>query len=149
MSTSTTDSLTNRHQKDSTVHPEHRRRRAPARVLLVLAALLGVLGMHGLGAVPGSPAAPPAPAVAMAAGEHHGQHGAPGHGDGGGGGHDLHAGPMCLAGAVAAPFVPPPPGPAPSAVPERAACPVGGLTDGQPEGGRAPPDLTELQVLRR
>ncbi|MGW4648444.1 DUF6153 family protein [Kitasatospora sp. NPDC004289] len=121
------------------MHPEHRRRRAPARVLLVLVALLGVLGMHGLGAVP----APPAPVVAMAAGEHH--HEAPGSG----GGHDLHAGPMCLAGAVAAPFAPPPPGPAPLGVAARTACPVGGLTGGRPEGGRAPPDLTELQVLRR
>lgn len=117
------------------MHPGHRRHRAHLRVLLVLAALLGVLAMHGLGAVPASAL----PAVS-APHQHH---------DDGGADHDSHAGPMCLSGAVVGPPTPPPPGQAPpyaSALP--APGPVG-ATSGEPDGGRAPPSLAELQLLRR
>ncbi|BFV56259.1 hypothetical protein KCMC57_up13630 [Kitasatospora sp. CMC57] len=116
------------------MHPERRRHRAHLRVLLVLATLLGVLAMHGLGAGPVLAAPPP---VGMSA-EH--QH----HGGG-----DGHAGPMCLSGAVAAPFVPAPPGPAaPYGCGVTAPEPLA-ATSGEPDGGRAPPSLAELQLVRR
>ncbi|GAA1153819.1 hypothetical protein F4556_001459 [Kitasatospora gansuensis] len=122
------------------MHPERRRHRAHLRVLLVLATLLGVLAMHGLGAVPVT-----ATAAAMSA-EH--QHHDSGDGDSDGG-HDSHAGPMCLSGAVAVPFAPAPPGPAaPYGCGVPAPGPVG-ATSGEPDGGRAPPSLAELQLLRR
>ncbi|MER5865953.1 DUF6153 family protein [Kitasatospora sp. NPDC002040] len=120
------------------MHPERRRPRAHLRVLLVLAALLGVLAMHGLGAVPAA-SAPPA---AMAGHQQH-EDGGGDHGNG------SHAGPMCLSGAVAVPFAPVRPGPAaPFGCGPPAAGPVGATT-GEPDGGRAPPSLAELQLLRR
>ncbi|MFJ8041725.1 DUF6153 family protein [Kitasatospora sp. NPDC096147] len=124
------------------MHPEYRHRPAPQRVLAVLVVLLGVLGMHGLGAVP-APAQPAAVVAAAMTGEHQG------HGEDGGGGHDLHAGPMCLAGAVAAPYLPGAPGPAPLGWPGRPERAAGESAPEWPEGGRAPPDPAELQVLRR
>ncbi|MFF5757461.1 DUF6153 family protein [Streptomyces longwoodensis] len=118
--------------------------------LLVCALLLGLLGMHGLG---------PAPAAATASG--HDRMAAtahtdvrasiPGecdHGDGGCTGHANHADPTCASASVSgAPAL------VPTLLPDLVTC-VGTTTvctcpvGGGPEGGRAPPSLSELQLLR-
>lgn len=132
-----------------------------SRLLLVLAVLVGLVGMHGLGpgAVPvsaGAPGCAAAHGTALAHGtpaadEHAMQHdGAPRAaepvGDGSGG-HTQHADATCAATGTAGAPVLPSPAAAPSGV---AAVPVLGTgtdTSGA-VGGRAPPSLSELQLLR-
>ncbi|MEZ3181311.1 hypothetical protein KYY02_22250 [Streptomyces pimonensis] len=121
-------------------------RRPAGRGLLLLVLLAGVLGMHGL---------PPAPAPARAAGHamtapHH-EVSVTGPGEdclhtGGSSGHAEHADAACAASGISSAYVPP----ALTATPA-----VPGAADGTaatvPEGavgGRAPPDLSELQLLR-
>lgn len=115
--------------------------------LLVLGLLVGLFGMHGL-----------APGGTTAVTGHHSS--AAAHADmavmsaesvcdrgGDGTGHAQHADPTCASGAVGA-------GPAlPALIPDpfgRAGSPVSGLRSmaAEPEGGRAPPSLAELQLLR-
>ncbi|WP_405977619.1 DUF6153 family protein [Streptomyces sp. NBC_00158] len=122
----------------------------PARLLLVLAVLLGIVGMHGLG--PG--ALPPAAALAAAhpAAAEHPSAGScdcvhadgPDH-EGSTGGHAQHADPTCAAsGTSGAPVLH---APAPGGVPARAEAPHGVVL--RATGcGRAPPTLSELQLLR-
>ncbi|WP_220450470.1 DUF6153 family protein [Streptomyces flaveus] len=117
--------------------------------LLVLGLLAGLFGMHGL-----------APSGATAVGGHHSRAtthadramATPStesvcHGDGQGNGHAQHADPTCASGAVGA-------GPAlPVLMPDpagQAGPSVGSLRSvaAEPEGGRAPPSLAELQLLR-
>lgn len=119
--------------------------------LLVSALLLGLLGMHGLG---------PVPDIAATSSEHdrmavvaHADVTASmpdgcGHGEGGCSGHADHADPACASASVAG---------APALVPvllpdvvdcaepkETRTSPAGS----GPDGGRAPPSLSELQLLR-
>ncbi|MFC8421905.1 MULTISPECIES: DUF6153 family protein [Streptomyces] len=116
-------------------------------VLLVMAVLAGVLGMHGL--APGAASAVQAGAghdMVMAAAD-----GVP-HADGGcthrdgGSSHLDHADGTCAAAGTGSAYTPPaltgalpdaPPAPAPAAT-----------FSGSPHDGRAPPDLSELQLLR-
>lgn len=117
-------------------------------MLVLLGLLAGLFGMHALG-----------PADAVASSSHHPHPGAmsahlPGtadesvcHGGAAGGGHARHADPTCASGAVGAGPVLPALAPDPSGT-----AVVDGL-DGRsvaaaPEGGRAPPSLAELQILR-
>ncbi|MFJ3876558.1 DUF6153 family protein [Streptomyces sp. NPDC090077] len=122
--------------------------RLPVRLLLVLAVLLGIVGMHGLG--PG--AVPPAAAHAVAA-EHpsadepcdcvHAD--GPDH-EGSSGGHAQHADPTCAAsGTSGAPVLHAPA--APGGIPAAAGGPHGTVL-GATAYGRAPPSLSELQLLR-
>ncbi|MDC0770512.1 DUF6153 family protein [Streptomyces sp. HD] len=124
--------------------------RGPWRVLLLLGLLAGLFAMHGLG--PGN--------TVTAASAHH-PHArtmtaahmpattdeSVCHGGTTGGGHAQHADPTCASGAVGA-------GPAlPALLPDPAGGAVSGDLDGRsvaaaPEGGRAPPSLAELQILR-
>ncbi|ELS54759.1 hypothetical protein STVIR_4216 [Streptomyces viridochromogenes Tue57] len=120
-------------------------------MLLVLGLLAGLFGMHGLG-----------PGDAVAAPSHH-AHERPMsahvtalaamtdeavcHSGDPGGGHARHADPTCASGAVGA-------GPV---LPALALDPAGTAVTGDlgdrsvavaPDGGRAPPSLAELQILR-
>ncbi|MFC7937127.1 DUF6153 family protein [Streptomyces sp. MPA0124] len=116
-------------------------------LLLVMAVLAGVLGMHGL--APGA-----APAVRAGAGHEMATAAAEGvpHAGGGcahtdgGSGHLDHADGTCAAAGIGSAYAPPaltgapldaPPAPAPAAA-----------MPGAPHDGRAPPDLSELQLLR-
>lgn len=141
-------------------------------MFLLLGLLAGLFGMHALG--PGNAvtaASSPHPhARAMAAAAHMPARAAtaahmpapamtaaahmPGtadesvcHGGTTGGGHAQHADPTCASGAVGA-------GPVlPALLPDPAGHAVSGDVDGRsvaasPEGGRAPPSLAELQILR-
>ncbi|MEV8122551.1 DUF6153 family protein [Streptomyces sp. NPDC085944] len=116
-------------------------------LLLVMAVLAGVLGMHGL-----APGAAPAAqkgagherATAAAEGVPHAGGGCT-HTDGGPGRPD-HADGTCAATGIGSAYAPPaltgtlldaPPAPAPAAA-----------VSGSPHDGRAPPDLSELQLLR-
>jgi hypothetical protein len=118
-------------------------------MLLLLGLLAGLFGMHGLG-----------PGGVVTGASHHAHartmnaaHTTPPadesvcHGSDAGGGHAQHADPTCASGAVGAgPTLP-------------ALLPAPGGTDGTsplaprfpataPDGGRAPPSLAELQILR-
>ncbi|MFC9184510.1 DUF6153 family protein [Streptomyces globisporus] len=115
-------------------------------VLLVLVVLAGLLAMHGLG---------PAPARAAAVSGGHGaltvhEGSVQAAGDrahaAGGAGHAQHADVTCAAAGVGAPYAPPPPASAPG-VPTAAQV-LFTSASGAPGGGRAPPDLAELQLLR-
>ncbi|MFI6009521.1 DUF6153 family protein [Streptomyces sp. NPDC051243] len=122
----------------------------PWRVFVLLGLLAGLFGMHGL-----------APGGAVAVTAHH-----PGtheramsvhttdmtdetacHGGVAGGGHAQHADPTCASGAVGT-------GPVlPVLLADPAGSALPGDLDGRsvaaaPEGGRAPPSLAELQILR-
>ncbi|MFD5453431.1 DUF6153 family protein [Streptomyces sp. NPDC127100] len=116
-------------------------------VLLVMAVLAGVLGMHGLapGATPAAHAdAAHATMPAAAEGMPHAG-GACAHTDGGSG-HLDHADGTCAAAGIGSAYAPPaltgaPLDGAPAAAP--ATVPKGSSGD-----GRAPPDLSELQLLR-
>ncbi|QOV36963.1 hypothetical protein IM697_00340 [Streptomyces ferrugineus] len=123
----------------------------PWRTFLLLGLLAGLFGMHALGsvnAVAGAPHhSPHSHARAMSA--HTPVMSAESVCDGGStdGGHVQHADPTCASGAVGA-------GPV---LPALALDPVGGAVSGgldrpdpalAPEGGRAPPSLAELQILR-
>ncbi|MEU0680171.1 MULTISPECIES: DUF6153 family protein [Streptomyces] len=121
--------------------------------LLVSALLLGLLGMHGLG---------PVPDVAAASSEHDRMavvaHAdvdvtAPmpdgcDHGEGGCSGHTDHADPACASASVAgAPAL------VPVLLPDVMQCAEPHKTrtspaGSGPDGGRAPPSLSELQLLR-
>ncbi|MFC9841870.1 DUF6153 family protein [Streptomyces sp. NPDC060223] len=118
--------------------------------LLVSALLLGLLGMHGLGPVSVATAASghdrtvaAAPLGVMAS-----MPDSCDHDEGGCTGHADHADAVCAAASVAgAPAV------VPVLVPDVEVC--AGLPDvrtappsGGPDGGRAPPSLSELQLLR-
>ncbi|KPI07559.1 hypothetical protein OK074_0269 [Actinobacteria bacterium OK074] len=135
-------------------HPEQRSGRPPAwrwRVLLVLALLTGLFGMHALtvaGAVPDpghmAPMAAAAPAEAPSASTATGCGGCAG---GCGTGHVQHADSTCASGAVnGAPALPPLVADPVAAADTPEA--VRSLTVGAPDGGRAPPSLAELQLLR-
>ncbi|GHA48778.1 hypothetical protein GCM10010303_70100 [Streptomyces purpurascens] len=115
--------------------------------LLVMALLAGVLGMHGL-APGGMPATQGAAGhdmvMASAAGVPHASGGCA-HADGGSG-HLEHADGTCAAAGIGSAYTPPaltgvlpdaPQAPAPAAA-----------SSGAPHDGRAPPDLSELQLLR-
>ncbi|WP_328931662.1 MULTISPECIES: DUF6153 family protein [unclassified Streptomyces] len=118
--------------------------------LLVAALLLGLLGMHGLGPVP--PAEPaPGHTMAVAAvtmGEKASTPGACDHGTGDCGGHMAHADATCASASVGGtPAVVPvlqPDVAAFAEVPDGRTSGAGG----GPDGGRAPPSLAELQLLR-
>ncbi|MEW2635211.1 DUF6153 family protein [Streptomyces sp. NPDC048389] len=127
------------------------------RVLLVFAVLVGVVAMHGLGPVASAvptgtvsagahraAAAAEAPAHADGAGEcdcrHHGD---PGRGSGG---HTEHADETCAAsGTSAAPVLP---ALAPSVALGTPAADAPSAVLAVPRDGRAPPSLSELQLLR-
>ncbi|MFJ8586481.1 DUF6153 family protein [Streptomyces sp. NPDC093595] len=133
---------------------------ARAYALLVLAVLAGVLAMHGLGPALAPPAAPHSVA---ASGAHHGvtasslPHPAAtaredcvhaGHRDSGtGGGHAEHADTTCAAGGTSTAPVLPVPAPAAGADADTDAGPLA-LATGAAPGPRAPPSLSELQLLR-
>ncbi|WP_415941950.1 DUF6153 family protein [Streptomyces sp. 067-1] len=116
-------------------------------VLLVMAVLAGVLGMHGL--APGATAAvqagtghemvtAPADDVPHAAGGCT-------HTDGGSS-HLDHADGTCAAAGVGSAYTPPA---LTGALLDAPAAPVpAGAFPGSPHDGRAPPDLSELQLLR-
>ena len=119
--------------------------------LLVAALMLGLLGMHGLGPVPEAApvsghdstvsAAHTDVMASMPGGCDHSEGGCPGHTD--------HADPTCASASVAGgPVVA-----SPALPPDVAAC--SGTADvpapsvgSDPDGGRAPPSLSELQLLR-
>jgi hypothetical protein len=117
--------------------------------LCVGAVLLGLLGMHGLGPVPAAAALSghdqtavgQASATApMPSGCDHGGHGCTDHSG--------HAGPVCASASVTgAPAVVPVlvPDVVASGTPRPGFAPPVGSG---PEGGRAPPSLSELQLLR-
>lgn len=130
------------------VQPPSRRPAGPGLVLLVMAVLTGVLAMHGL--APG-----PAPMDVTVSGSTHGAMTTPekavqAAGDcshaAGGPGHAHHADATCAAAGVGAPYAPPPLASAPGVLLVAQTPPLGAV--GAPEGGRAPPDLAELQLLR-
>ncbi|MGW1956052.1 DUF6153 family protein [Streptomyces sp. NPDC001920] len=121
----------------------------PWRVLVLLGLLAGLFAMHGLA---------PGDAFAAASAPHPHAHAASAptqpptdesvcHGGDAGGGHALHADPTCASGAVGA-------GPVlPALVPDPSGAAVGVDLGGRfvaapPKGGRAPPSLAELQILR-
>ncbi|MFD6287777.1 DUF6153 family protein [Streptomyces sp. NPDC060205] len=114
-------------------------------VLLVLAVLAGVLGMHAL-APGGVPAAGAGHEMVMAAADSmpHADTGCS-HTDGGSG-HLDHADGTCAAAGTSAAYTPPALADAVLDVPA-ATSPVVAAT-GWTHEGRAPPDLSELQLLR-
>lgn len=117
-------------------------------VLLVMAVLTGVLGMHGLapGAVPTAHAdTGHERATAAAAGVPHAD-AACAHTDGGGPGHLDHADGMCAAAGIGSAYTPPALAGAVPAAPA-AASPTAAAVRASHDG-RAPPDLSELQLLR-
>ncbi|OEJ34779.1 DUF6153 family protein [Streptomyces subrutilus] len=131
--------------------PPRRRPAGPGRLLLVLAVLAGVLAMHGLGA--GATGLAPVRAHAAHAAGHGPAQGAGHHGtaedcshDAGGQGQVHHADATCAATGISTPYAPPalapalPGASAPAVFATRATAPA--------TGGRAPPDLAELQLLR-
>ncbi|WP_051741402.1 DUF6153 family protein [Streptomyces xylophagus] len=118
--------------------------------LLVAALLLGLLGMHGLGPVPMAEPAPghTATVTTVALGEKASTPDPCDLDSGDCGSHMAHADATCASASVAGT-----PAVIPVLQPDVAACaevPDGrtSLTDGGPEGGRAPPSLAELQLLR-
>ncbi|MFC9463042.1 DUF6153 family protein [Streptomyces sp. NPDC056637] len=133
--------------------------------LLVGAVLLGLLGMHGLGPVPAGAYSEMHPAASsdmgMGGAADAGDRAGPGqqgvkasasdscdHGDGGCGGHMAHADPVCASASIAGP-----PAVAPALLPDVIACPARpdartSSAGSGPDGGRAPPSLSELQLLR-
>lgn len=128
--------------------------RARRMLLLVMAVVAAVLAMHAL-----SPSGTPSTGehVMMAAPGGAGQHATsvragdctcPHLSDGGHGGTAMqHAGGTCAAGGTAASYVPPALLPAP-AVPGDGAARVVGHAVARTVDDRAPPDLSELQLLR-
>ncbi|MFF2846525.1 DUF6153 family protein [Streptomyces sp. NPDC058001] len=126
-------------------------RRSPVRLLglLVCTLLLGLVGMHGLGPVPATAVTGHDTTVtATHAGLKASTPDACDHESGGCGGHAAHADPTCASASVAGP-----PMLAPALLPDvihgvgtPGARPCA-RADG-PDGGRAPPSLAELQLLR-
>ncbi|MFD3306971.1 DUF6153 family protein [Streptomyces sp. NPDC058694] len=117
--------------------------------LLVCALLLSLVGMHGLGPVPAGAAAHHPMPVAAPMGVVVSMPDACDHGEGGCTGHAQHADPTCASASVAGS-----PAMVPVLLPDVAACAgvpqaVGASSTGSgPDGGRAPPSLSELQLLR-
>ncbi|WP_236583895.1 DUF6153 family protein [Streptomyces sp. MBT53] len=118
--------------------------------MLVAALLLGLLGMHGLGPVPLAHPAPGHAVTAMttAVAEKASAPDACDHDAGDCGSHMTHADATCASASVAGT-----PAVVPLLVPDVAAWAQlsdirGSLTGGGPDGGRAPPSLSELQLLR-
>ncbi|MER6842395.1 DUF6153 family protein [Streptomyces platensis] len=123
------------------------------RVWCVLGLLAGLLGMHGLGPAVASPLS----SSSSSSSHEHGMTVAtvvatvrahcPGDGDCGGTGHVHHADSTCASAALHGP-------PAPPALTPSLGCPVqpaaaaGVGAPSKRDGGRAPPDLAELQLLR-
>lgn len=124
----------------------------PARLLLVLAVLMGIVGMHGLG--PGAlPSAAAHPAAHATAAEHLSADpcdcahaGGPEHG-GPSDGHAQHADPTCAASGTSGAPVLHAPAAAPGGIPAAAGAPHGTVLEATAYG-RAPPSLSELQLLR-
>ncbi|WP_338117164.1 DUF6153 family protein [Streptomyces viridochromogenes] len=131
----------------------------PWRMLLLLGLLAGLFGMHALG--PGNvvAASSTSPHHASPASSHHAPARAMNgrttamtdeavcHGSDSGGGHAQHADPTCASGSIGAGPVLPAPAPDPGGAT------AAGDLDGRSataatEGGRAPPSLAELQILR-
>ena len=119
--------------------------------LLVCALLLGLLGMHGLGSVPDAAAASSGRdrmAVVAHTDVAASMPGECDHGEGGCTGHTGHADPACASASLAgAPAV------APVLLPDVVTCAEPGEmrtspAGSGPDGGRAPPSLSELQLLR-
>ncbi|MFI2370346.1 DUF6153 family protein [Streptomyces sp. NPDC018833] len=142
---------------------------ARAYLLLVLAVLAGVLAMHGLGPAFASPAPPHSTAAAASdhvtatsAASHtavtacedcihagHGGTGTGGHADHSGtgtGGHAEHADATCAAGGTST--APALPALALAGVADRATADMASFAPTAHVGGRAPPTLSELQLLR-
>ncbi|MEU3795269.1 DUF6153 family protein [Streptomyces fructofermentans] len=114
-------------------------------VLLVLAVLTGVLGMHGLASGAASAAGGSHEMVMAAAADVPRADGGCSHLDGGAG-HFDHADGTCAAAGTGAAYTPP-------ALVGGALSSAGGasvtvVATGWTHGGRAPPDLSELQLLR-
>ncbi|MGY1452804.1 DUF6153 family protein [Streptomyces sp. SS8] len=140
-------------------HPPTHPRRARVRVvLLVLAVLTGLVAMHGLApagatAVPSASRSAPAAGHAVSADAPAAAHGSPdtvaddacahpGHGTNG---HPDHADATCAAVGISGP----PPLPAPPACAlTPAQAPFAGRAPSAALSGRAPPSLSELQLLR-
>lgn len=121
-------------------------KRLRLHALLVLAVLLGLLGMHAMGPVPAlaqaSGSYQPAAAVVIDAPTGHCDHDCSGHEE-----HGNHADPTCASAAVGASVSLPPLQPTVICPAEPAAGLV--TTDTVAVGGgRAPPSLSELQLLR-
>ncbi|WP_459179754.1 DUF6153 family protein [Streptomyces sp.] len=115
--------------------------------LLVFGLLIGLVGMHGL-----APAGMSMPEHRMSAAAAHGVVVASVPDDCGSGGHGCdgqthHADPTCAAGSVAAAPALPALIPSPVCAPDEAQVRLASVPD-VPEGGRAPPSLAELQLLR-
>ncbi|MDT9696568.1 MULTISPECIES: DUF6153 family protein [Streptomyces] len=119
--------------------------------LLVCALLLGLLGMHGLGPMPGVAAASSGRERMAVVAQTDVMASMPGgcdHGEGGCTGRTDHADPTCASASVAgAPSL------VPVLLPDAVACAEPGemrasAADSDPDGGRAPPSLSELQILR-
>ncbi|MEV5566432.1 DUF6153 family protein [[Kitasatospora] papulosa] len=129
------------------VQPSSRRPAGRGFVLLVLAVLAGVLAMHGLGPDPAPMKVATAGSARGAAMTHERAVDAAGdcaHATGGAG-HAHHADALCVAAGVGSPYVPPPLASVPDVPRALQVFPSGAA--GSPEGGRAPPDLAELQLL--
>jgi hypothetical protein len=130
--------------------PVGKHRQVRSYGLLVAALLFGLLGMHGLGPVPMLDPAPghSVTATTVAVGEEASTPGPCDHDTGDCGSHMTHADATCASASVAgAPAV------LPVLQPDAAACaqvPDGrvSVTGSGPDGGRAPPSLAELQLLR-
>lgn len=140
--------------------PTSRRPSGRGFVLLVLAVLAGVLAMHGLGpqlTAAAASASHPAQVRHAAAAPHEGPAGAheeaphPAGGDcshsAGGSGHLDHADANCAAAGVGSAYAPPP---LIAAATDTALAPTAppGTAPASARSGRAPPDLSELQLLR-
>ncbi|MFC8144433.1 DUF6153 family protein [Streptomyces paradoxus] len=119
-----------------------RRPAGPLFALLVLTVLAGILGMHALATsgVPGpehamTMAHAPATEQASAACSH----------TDGGSGHLAHADGTCAAAGIGSAYAPPA---LAGALPDQAAAGVPIAAPASAVQGRAPPDLSELQLLR-
>ncbi|MFG2490804.1 DUF6153 family protein [Streptomyces caniferus] len=114
------------------------------RALFVLALLAGLLGMHALSPVITSAPVPHEHRMTVAATAHAHCHCG---GDCGKGGHVHHADTTCASGALEE--APTPPALAPSPVrPAESGAVAGAGGPKRRGGGRAPPSLAELQLLR-
>ncbi|WP_443081186.1 DUF6153 family protein [Streptomyces sp. PmtA] len=116
-------------------------------MLLVIAVVTGLVAMHGLGS-----ASPPAAGAALPHSAHQTMTAAAAppcacHDDGSTGQHAGHADQMCMSGAVAgAVFVPALTACAPGGIETTASPPL--PASYEPSGGRSPPTLAQLQLLR-
>ncbi|MGW8974156.1 DUF6153 family protein [Streptomyces platensis] len=117
------------------------------RVWCVLGLLAGLLGMHGLGAAVAAPSFAHEHRMTAATVVATVQAHCPGDGDCGGTGHVHHADSTCASAALHGP--PAPPALTPSLdCPAQPAAAAGVGAPSKRDGGRAPPDLAELQLLR-